>query len=212
MGSSFNSSGVISTSEISESLINVLDSNFYCEPDNSVWIRISHQNNPTTNKFASTDTFTSSVKKSEDVWFNVALCNLVSTWELMIIQAATSDGAAVKYRWIQIVNPMTATFADVAAANITKITTTGYTTPATKFGGIYYANRNSYILCNDGNSNDWWGNIGGWTAYQGGIPGYDETVVSTGYIDLYLRIDNLPSLTKASIYNGGLSANTIIEI
>ena len=126
MGSSFNSSGVISTSEISESLINVLDSNFYCEPDNSVWIRISHQNNPTTNKFASTDTFTSSVKKSEDVWFNVALCNLVSTWELMIIQAATSDGAAVKYRWIQIVNPMTATFKILSASSKFSIETLIY--------------------------------------------------------------------------------------
>ena len=107
---------------------------------------------------------------------------------------------------------MTAAYADVAAASITKITTSGYVTPATNFGGLYKANNKSYILCSDGTASDYWCDIGGWTAYQGGIPGYNQKVITTGYIDLYLRIDNLPLLTKASIYNNGLSTNEIIEI
>ena len=212
MSLSIKRTGVISSKGISESLINPLDLNFYYEPDNTVWIKISHHNNPGINLFTSSDTFTSSVYKSVHLWFNVALCNLVSTWELMIIQTPTAGATVEKYRWIQTKNPMVAAYADVAAASITKITTSGYNTPGTNFGGLYKANNKSYILCNDGTASDYWCDIGGWTAYQSGILGYNQKVITTGYLDLYLRIDNLSLLDKASIYNDGLSANSIIEI
>lgn len=211
MSVSIKQTGVVFSKGLSESLLNPLDPNFYYEPDNTAWIRVSHHNNPSVNLFASTDTFTSSVYKSVYLWFNVALCDLANKWELMIIQTPTAGAAVEKYRWIQTKSPMVAAYADVAAASITKITTSGYVTPGTNFGGLYKANNKSYILCSDGNASDYWCDIGGWTAYQGGIPGYNQKVITTGYIDLYLRIDNLPVLSKASIYNDGLTATSVIE-
>lgn len=204
--------GVISAKGISESLLNPFDPNFRHEPDNTVWMRVSHHNNPGTNLFANTDTFASSVYKSVHLWFNVALCDLATKWELMLIQTPTAGATIEKYRWIQTKSPMVAAYADVAAASITKITTSGYTTPGANFGGLYKANNKSYILCSDGTASDYWCDIGGWTAYQGGIPGYNQKVITTGYLDLYLRIDNLPALGKASIYNDGLSGDAILEV
>ena len=145
MSVSIKQTGVVFAKGLSESLLNPLDPNFYYEPDNTAWIKVSHHHNPSANLFANTDTFISSVYKSVHLWFNVALCNFANKWELMIIQTPTAGATVEKYRWIQTKSPMTAAYADVAAASITKITTSGYVTPATNFGGLYKVHNISYI-------------------------------------------------------------------
>lgn len=204
--------GIVSESSFSETLMCQYDTNFYDEPDGSVWIRISHHNNPTTYKFASTDTFASSVYKDDNRWFNVSLCNVITgTWEVMVKQKTTSTATETKFRWTQKTNPMLGTYEDVApsSANIVRNTSSGYT--VSSFGGLYKLNSNTYLVATNGSKGNWWGAIGAWGAHQGGIPGYNAQVVTTGYIDLYLRVDNI-SNSKTSKYKVGFCSNEFFEI
>ena len=212
MGVSFYKTGVVSADSVLDALRCPFDKQVYLEPDGSAWIRIVHHNNPASIRFASTDPFETLVYKDADRWFAAALCNSVTKWELMIIQAVNSGDTASKYRWIQTVNPMTAAFDDVAAANVTKITTTGYTTPGASYGGLYKRNSATYLSCNNGNSGNWYGNLGGWTVWSTGIPGYNGVAIASGYIDLYLRLDGVSAVDKASIYKDKITTDTLIEV
>ena len=207
----FNSTGVVDTNNITEFICNIFDENVYVEPDGSTWIRIFHHNNPAGGSFSSTDTFTSQVYIDENRWFNVSLCNLISdNWELMIKQKAESDTATEsKFRWIQTANPMIATYEQTLSANVTKISTAGYT--VSTFGGAYLKNNsNTYLACNNGESSNWWGAIGSCVVYQGGIPAYNGVLVKTGYCDLYLRIDNA-NFDKFTIGENFITSREIIE-
>ena len=184
------------------------DTTIYEEPDGSKWVRIVHHNNPASSYFSSTDDFSVSVYKSADVWFDAEVCSHVNTWELMVKQKVTSSSSEKKYRWVQQYNPMTATYADVKAAKITTSSDSSYTGFSSGWGGLYRKNTNTYLSQNNGsNSASWWGAIGSWSLYQSGIPGFgtnSSNVITTGYMDLYLRIDNV-SL-------GGWQAKEFIEI
>ena len=114
MSVNFNKNATINTTGISETLINPFDTEFYYEPDNTAWVRLVHHNDPSTNRFVNTDTFASSVYKSVNLWFNVALCNLVNKYEFMVKQTLTAGGTEEKYRWIQTKNPLEAVYEDVA--------------------------------------------------------------------------------------------------
>lgn len=188
------------------------DPNVYIEPDGSAWVRIFHHNNPVNARFTSSDTFATSVYKDANRWFNVQVCDNVTTWEFMLKQRAESTTTTEsKYRWIQTVNPMTASYEDVAAASITKITT-GYSNFS--HGGLYKKNGSTYLCTNNGTSSNWWGAVGAWTLSSGGNPSWASTVVKSGYIDLYLRIDNitttLPQIAKSTKNNIWI-AHTLIE-
>lgn len=190
------------------------------EPDGSIWMKIFHHNNPASKLFAQTDPFTTRFVKDDDRWADFSIFNQLTSFELMGIICATSGGTTYKYRWIQPVNPLTATWAQVAAANITKNTTSGYTN--TNWGGLWKKNGSTYLCQNDGNSEgDWWGAVGAWNQHAGGIPGLNLNVVTTGYEDLYVRIDGgrlkRPSKINANIGKGGLrgsfiTANNFYEI
>ena len=202
--------GIINTSTFSETFVNPLDTNFYIEPDGSVWIRIYHHNNPAAAHFESTlVNFEKPYYIDDDRWFNVALCNKIinNTYEFMVKSKLASTSGENKYRWIQTKNPMTAVFADVAAANVTKITTSGYSNYS--WGGIYKFGTNTYLCANNGTNGNWWGAIGTWTIYQGGTPGW-TSIITTGYQDLYLRIDNQIN-NIASIFDNSVIANEFIE-
>jgi hypothetical protein len=213
MNTNITKKGIVNLSTISETFVCPFDTAFYVEPDGSTWIRIAHHNNPSTNKFASTDTFTSSVYKDTNRWFYVSLCNKITNnvYELMVKQTAASGDSEVKYRWIQTKNPMTATFAETTTANVTIISTSGYST-YTNYGGMYYNDGSrSYIVANNAINGNWWGAIGCWTDYSSGIPGYGQTPITTGYIDLYLRVDNQNN-DKPSLFKNAIIANHFYEI
>ena len=165
------------------------DSTIYAEPDGSRWVKIVRHSHPDTTKFVSSDVFTAYTYKAADVWFCGALCNEVTSgyWELMVKQALTSGGTESKYRWIQQTNPMAGSYNETVAANIQRNTSSGYSTA--NYGGIYKFNSNTYLVGNNGASGNWFGAFGCWTAYNGGIPGFFGGAVTTGYMDLYLRID-----------------------
>lgn len=213
MGVSIMQQGIVKSDLFSEGIIrSPFDQNIYIEPDGSTWIRIFHHNNPNGGVFSSSDTFDTQVYKDENRWFNISLCNnQANNWELMIKQKATATSTETKYRWIQTVNPMTATYAQVAQANITRNTSSGYSTYGT-YGGIYHKVNDSktYMACNDGSSaSNFWCAIGSFITYQGGIPGYAQVVVTTGYIDLYLRV---PDNVNCSFGQNYIITNELIEI
>lgn len=185
------------------------------EPDGSIWLQIFHHNDPANNLFEQTDTFANGVYKDTEKWFNVNICNECSKWELLVKQKSTSTGNESKYRWIQMANPMTCAFADVDAADITTITTSGYSAMGSNMGGLYKKTSSTYLCQNNANSGNWWGAVGAWAAYNGGIPGWNGTTVTSGYLDIYLRIDNNSLITTdiAKIFdNQDTIANEFIEI
>lgn len=49
--------GVVTSGSFTESFQDIYDTNLYVEPDNSVWIRIFHHNNPASVRFSSSDNF-----------------------------------------------------------------------------------------------------------------------------------------------------------
>ena len=169
------------------------DHNLYIEPDGSCWVRVFHHNNPGAGSFASSNDFAHSVYIDENRWFNVELANYLDKWEIMIKGKFTSTSDEWKLRWIQQYNPMTATFANVAVANITKITTDGYSASPSAWGGLYFKNGSTYLCANNGTNGNWWGAVGSYSVYQSGIPGWgpSATVTTTGFNDMYLRIDNV---------------------
>lgn len=180
------------------------DSTIYVEPDGSLWTHIFHHNNPASARFNSTDSFATGVYLDVNRWYDVEqLCNLTTKWEFMLKEKLTSTSTENKYRWIQTVNPNTATWNDVNpdSTNITRITTSGYSTN-TRSGGMWRYNNNTRMVLANSSSSNWYGAIGAWTNYSNAIPGrYDGTDVkcSTGYEDLYLRIDNCPIGIKSTI-------------
>lgn len=197
------------------------DSNIYIEPDGSAWVHIYHYNNPGAGTFTYGSNMANSVYIDEDRWFNATeICNQLNKWEFLVKYAYTAGETEHKQRWIQSKNPEVATFGDVDAADVTKITSDGYTTVA-KFGGLYKLNASdkAYWVMNNGTNGNWWGATGGFKIYSNGTPGYGEataaTVTTTGYNDLYVRIDNNIDLgqneqawiTKNGIYLG----NELIE-
>ena len=199
--------GLVNSGELFEIPINPYDRTIYTEPDGSAWIRIIHHNNPASTKFASTDTFDSYVYKDADRWFFASLCNrnVNDMWEFMVKQKQTSSSTEEKYRWIQYDNPFTATYETVKRANITNNTSSGYNISSVS-GGLYKLNSNTYfVICNASNGN-WFGALGCWGSYNGGIPGFPNTTVTSGYIDLYYRVGD-----TASIFNNAIQGRELIE-
>lgn len=195
--------GIVTSANFSEyDLTNTLDTTRYTEPDGSVWVRIVHHNNPASYLFYNNTTYgsftDSKVYIDTNRWYNANLCQqMVKCWELMIKQKATSGGTEAKYRWVQYVSPLALNmFNETTAAKVTKNTSSGYSNHAS-YGGLYNASgysSNSPIVANNGSSGNWFGAFGCWAAYQGGIPGYAATTITTGYMDLYIRIDNVPGI------------------
>ena len=166
------------------------DKNIYTETDGSKWVRIFHHNNPASKLFSNTDTWALGVYKDADRWFDIyPIVQNLTTFEFMVKQKTTSAATEVKYRWIQNKSPLVATYNDVKPDAVTRITTSGYTNG--NQGGLWRSGHaNTHMVIANSNSGNWYGATGCWVAYQGGIPGYPNTVITTGYIDLYIKISN----------------------
>lgn len=187
------------------------DNTIYTEPDGTKWVRIAHHNNPANALFASTDNWSYGVYKDADRWLDIyPIMYRLSSYEFMVKQKTTSSATEIKYRWIQNKNPLTAVYADVAPAAVTRITTAGYTDGG--YGGLYILNSNTHFVIANASKGNWYGAFGCWTTYQGGIPGYPNTLVTTGYMDLYVRItesDILKIHDSSGFKNDGDIANPV---
>lgn len=190
-------------------LVSFFDSTMYEEPDGTIWVRVMHHNNPASNLFASSDKFTENVYKSENVWFIGALFNSMDRWEVMVKQKQTSSSSEEKYRWTQPANPMTCGYADVLASKITRNTSSGYSTNG--YGGLWKKNGSTYLAAENGtNGSNWMGAMGSWTAWSGGIPGWGSAI-TTGYMDLYARVDNV-IVDTLRVSDTNIIANSFVEL
>ena len=180
-------SGFVKCDALSE-LYGRFDNHVRLEPDGSAWVRIVHHADPTSYLFSSSDTFSTWVYKDARRFFHGKMCDYTDRWEFMIIQKGDSSASTLKYRWVQIKNPNTAVWADVAASTITKNTGSGYSDFST--GGLYKINSNTFYCANNGTQGNWWGAVGAWGSHQGGIPAWGSVIVKDGgFEDLYIRID-----------------------
>ena len=208
--------GIIKIDTFTEFLENTYDKEVYVEPDKSAWIRIAHHNNPSNALFESSDPFASQVYKDADRWFNIALCNyLTGNWEMFVKQRETSTSTEYKYRWIQTVNPMIATYAETAEENITKITTTGYSTFAN--GGLWKRTDTdkAYMSCHGGSTGNWHGAFGSWSlspSLGNKLPGWNGVGITTGYMDLYLRLDSHTNLNATSLGENYIKTKELKEV
>lgn len=209
----FKYTGTLEASGISEYDMKVkFDPEIYFEPDGSAWVRISHHANPASGLFSSSDDFANSCYKDANRWFNCEVFNYLNKWEIMAKQKATSTSSEVKFRWVQNVNPLLGTFEETTAAKISLNNTAGYS--STSYGGIYKINSSTYICANNGHNGNWFGAIGSWSSWNGGIPGWNGTAITTGYLDCYVRIDNdsiindsgtnFKSFNKGTVYTKNL--------
>lgn len=160
----------------------------HTEPDGSKWLHVFHHNNPAAQLFASNDDFENGVYKNKDMWFFVNYCKSFTKWEFLWIQNIESTNPITKYRWIQSVSPFGTSYDAVKPSAVTRITTSGYTDGT--FGGLWRINSGTYLCVANNSSGNWFGATGCWNSYEGGIPGYPNTAVVSGCIDLYIRIDN----------------------
>lgn len=195
----FNKNGIITSGNLKE---------YHIEPDGSVWEQCLYHNNPSVNLFSSSDSFATGVYKSDEMWFDFTRCKELSSFEFLYIQQTTKGGAYTKYRWVQTKSPFTATYEDVAPSAVTRVTTSGYTDGG--YGGMYHLGGNTYFVVANSNKGNWYGATGCWTAYQGGIPGYPNTTVTTGSVRVFIRVD----VSKVKDYKGNdvFVTNSIVEI
>lgn len=184
------------------------DKTLYTEPDGSTWIHVFHHNNPAGARFSnSADDWTNGKYIDTDKWYWVEqFLNYTPRYEFMVKQKTTSDATETKFRWIQTPNPLTATWTDVKPGTVTFITTSGYSNNS--MGGMYLMKGSSLHMCiANGSNGNWYGGIGASGSFNGGIPGYPNTTITTGYIDLYLRIYPNAKIIKEL----GIGANNLIE-
>lgn len=210
---SIQKNGVLNISTIYENAYQNLlqyDKNLHVEPDGSIWAHVFHHNNPANSKFTNTaGDWADGVYLDDDRWYDLdRILNSLPHWEFLHIQKLTTTAAVTKYRWTQKTNPLLATWATVAADYCQyKTATDGYnTSPYNK--GMYLMKSSQLHMCIANASNgNWYGGIGVASAYNGGIPGYPNTTVTTGCIDLYIRIDTPTKILKER----GMSTQQLIE-
>lgn len=193
-----------------ETYLPLYDKNIYTEPDGSTWIHIFHHNNPAASKFNEpTLDWTTGKYLDADRWYDVdqAMYHTLSPYELMVKQKTTNTATETKYRWIQTANPLTATWADVKPGTVTFNTSSGYTNSS--YGGMYlFKNTNLHMCIANGSNGNWYGGIGAAAAYNSGIPGFPNTTVTSGYIDLYMRV-----YVGVKIIKGiGINSSEFIEL
>lgn len=187
--------------------------NTYTESDGSVWVQVFHHNNPAANIFSTTNTFSTGCYVDANRWFSMHLCNSLTSWEFMIKQRATTTSTEEKYRWAQAYNPMSTstTWDKVKPGTVTYLSGNGYTYTTT-FGGIQYNGASNTYLCGANNvQGNWWGAIGACSKFNGGIPGWNGVAVTTGYLDVYVRIYNETSNGLSSFHKDRIKTNEIIE-
>lgn len=203
--------GVLTTNNFREEcgiMITQYDSTIYTEPDGSQWVHIFHHENPTNAKFSDSTSDWSEGKYIDSTrWYDIEkILNNSLQYEFLYKQKTTAEASEVKYRWIQPINPLIATWEDVKPGTCTYNTSSGYTNSS--YGGMYlFKNSNLHMCIANSSKGNWYGGLGACNAYNGGIPGFPNTVVTTGTIDLYIRI--FPE--TAIVNNSNITSTEFIE-
>ena len=151
------------------------------EESGATWLKVLHHNNPAANLFT-----TANCKNNEaaDLFSKLYLFDDATllkrhngTFEFVAKEKTLSTEPEHTFRWTQKSNP--------TAATVTGYTLVSQTmNPNRSFGLVHQTSRTHFD-----NKATWWCACGAYSAYNGGIPGFRD-VVKSGYIDLYVRIDD----------------------
>lgn len=207
--------GNITTSQINAAGMHTLNqvSELLELDDGSCWIQISHHNNRgMTYRFASTDDFANKfVYHNDDCW---SAFHLISQhglyngqYEFMAMENVGTTNNFNVYRWSQTVNPLTATYSDVAPGSAKVTYNDKYTVP-TRNGGMWKINSNTFFCITNTNSGNWFGAFGAWAWHGSGIPTFQDGSTS-GLLELYMRIDPKGKLYRE--FKGGITMPTTIN-
>jgi hypothetical protein len=176
--------------------------------DGSVWFHVLHHENPadTTNMFTSSNcwnydngsTLYSSlwILKNND-WIQDG------KYELLAAEKLTNTSTESLYRWKQTSNPaLTSTITGFEV-----IAGSGSQFKGLKTTGSYGAMHNGAA---------WYCCFGAYQQYQGGVPGFTNTSVTTGSLDLYIRVPYVSAKgavsTIASFYQNDINASQVLEV
>lgn len=174
--------------------------------DGAKFLQILHHNNPASNLFTSANCW---CNNSTNLYSNLVLLKNaswltgLSEWEFIECEKITSDATESQYRWKQTNNPaLTSTLSgyEVISGN-----------PPRSMGLI---NTETYSAMHQGPST-WYVACGCYTAWNGGIPGASSTAITTGYLDLYVRIPDsvLGTLAdKVRFYTTSITGKQILEV
>jgi hypothetical protein len=179
-----------------QTLVPDLDMELYITDDNCVFARVVHHNNNSGTTLFTKDNVTDI--QTEDLYSRLYLMeqfrNTDGGFEFLVLQ---EDDTNI-YRWKQSSNPTTTT----ACTDYVNISNTS--------AGLMLCSGNTF-MAHSSSSGNWWCAVGAYTKYNTGIPGFGGKTV-TGYLDFYVRIDNLPDRNKMSIYENYVVCNDVYEL
>lgn len=152
-------------------------------PDEPVWLRVLHHNNPkgarfTTQEDAKDKDTADQFSKLKIFFNNDNFRRANGNYEFMAKEKLESGSTEQVFRWTQTSNP--------TASTVTGYKLISQTIDAGRNFGL--KNNGSYAVFHNGNT--WWCACGSWSAFNNGIPGFGGTVL-TGYLDLYVRVDKV---------------------
>ena len=170
----------------------------------AAWARVFHHNTHWgsvlySNANSGAEAKSSNTVDKYSVLGNIANYKNSSNWEFLLQYPNVS---ATQYnRWTQTSNPVTTTNS-----------VTGYSAihadwTGSSWGGLALSSTNTHTLIDGSTGSSWWYAIGAYKAYNGGIPGPNNNIVST--VNLWARIDNLTNTSSTNLTRriGDLKAN-----
>ena len=159
----------------------LMDNNWM--PDEPVWLRVLHHNNPKGARFTSQEDgknkdTADQFSKLKIFFNNDDFRRADGNYEFMVKEKLESGSTEQTYRWSQTSNPTASTVTGYKLISQTN-------DPGRSFG---LKNNGSYAVFHNGST--WWCACGSWSVFNEGIPGFGGTVL-TGYLDLYVRADKV---------------------
>ena len=151
------------------------------------WVKVLHHNNPSANLFTAancknntaTNLFSRLYLFDDTDRFKMT----DGRYEFMVREKINSNSTENIGMWVQTSSPTAGTVAGYKQLYKS-------TAVSRDFGLVHQTTRTHFD-----NKASWWCACGSYTAYEGGTPGFWGTV-KTGYIDLYIRVDNTPFFNK----------------
>ena len=154
------------------------------EESGATWLKLLRHDNPTAQIFTAANCknneqeglFSKLYLLDDDTLF----LRPNGTYEFMEKQKCTPSSAEWVGRWTQTSSPTAST-----ATGFNKIYTT---TDAGSYLtlGLHHTSSNAQF---DRNGSDWWCATGAYNRHNNGLPGYQTTVITTGYQEFFVRID-----------------------
>ena len=166
----------------------------YMNYSGCTWLKVLHHNTPSSKLFTSSN---GKRNDDKDLYSRLGLFDSNTNfrmpnnnYEFLVREKLESTHTESAATWIQTSSPTASTIAGF------QLLTSSPGNPPRTFG-LCHQSANAVF---DISTQDWWCACGCNTAYQGGIPGF-WGVIKSGYLDLYIRVDDTKYLGIADVPN-----------